>query len=255
MAEKTIFSREENTEALFKKILNDTWACERLQETFSDYISGDDIKEPLSPEKFAGMLLNSYDNRDLSALLMGICQSTVFDLLRNSSIIPYRLNADGKEDPIVMTDENGMLMPEYRKMISDKKYKHFLEIYNDMSKSGAADDMYFARAYRYKHSYRENGTDVKQDVVERAYGVLLIRTFPDTVESGKSEAQAYADIWGIMSSIEKSIPEAFVFYGQGSRIKNGKSCDEMAVLIPDHIFSGNLKRTVRKAKAILYDKE
>ena len=91
--------------------------------------------------------------------------------------------------------------------------------------------------------------------MERAYGVLLIRAFPDTLESKKSEAQAYADIWDVMSGIEKDLPGAFVFYGQGMLIKNGKSFDEMAVLIPDHIFSGNLKRTVKKAKAILYGKK
>ena len=255
MEEKTIFSREENTEALFQKILSDPWSCERLQDTFSDDLSDEDIKDPLSPEKFAEMLLSSYNNRDLSALLMGICRSTVFDLMRNSSIIPYRLNADGKENPLIMTDENGILLPEHRKMVSDKKYKHFLEVYNDINETGIADDIYFARAYRYKHSYRENGTAVKQDVVDRAYGALLVRPFSDTLESKKSEAQAYADIWDIMSSLEKSIPGAFVFYGQGALIKDGKRYDEMAVLIPDHIFSKNLKRTVKKAKAILYGRE
>ncbi|MFR1493316.1 MAG: DUF4866 family protein, partial [Eubacterium ventriosum] len=34
MREGTIFPREEKTEVLFQKILNDTCACEKLQETF-----------------------------------------------------------------------------------------------------------------------------------------------------------------------------------------------------------------------------
>ena len=76
MEEKTIFSREENTEALFQKILSDPWSCERLQDTFSDHLSDEDIKDPLSPEKFAEMLLSSYNNRDLSALLMGSVSAT-----------------------------------------------------------------------------------------------------------------------------------------------------------------------------------
>ena len=38
MAEKTIFPREEKSEALFKKILSDPWACEKLQETFCKYL-------------------------------------------------------------------------------------------------------------------------------------------------------------------------------------------------------------------------
>lgn len=34
MKEQTIFPREEKAEVLFQKILNDHWACEKLQETF-----------------------------------------------------------------------------------------------------------------------------------------------------------------------------------------------------------------------------
>lgn len=34
MKEQTIFPREERAEVLFQKILNDPWACGKLQETF-----------------------------------------------------------------------------------------------------------------------------------------------------------------------------------------------------------------------------
>ena len=34
MKESMIFPREEKTEILFQKILEDPWACEKLQETF-----------------------------------------------------------------------------------------------------------------------------------------------------------------------------------------------------------------------------
>ena len=47
MEEKTIFSREENTEALFQRDPeSDPWSCERLQDTFSDHLSDEDIKDP-----------------------------------------------------------------------------------------------------------------------------------------------------------------------------------------------------------------
>ena len=42
MREGTIFPREEKTEVLFQKILNDPWACEKLQETFCNYLFCDD---------------------------------------------------------------------------------------------------------------------------------------------------------------------------------------------------------------------
>ena len=253
MKEKTIFSREENTEALFNKILSDPWACEKLQETFLNYSSSsDELKDPLSSKDFTEILLNSYHNRDLSAFLMGICQNTVFDLLRNSGLIPYRFNADGKHDPIIMTDDKGELLPEYVTKASNKKYRHFKEVYNEMKLKGVSDGIYFASAYRYRHSYGEEDLNVKQNVVERALGTLITRTFADTLSMNKKEAEVYADIWDIMSMIEKNIPDAFVFYGQGLKAKNSDSYDEIGVFIPDHILSVNLKRNVMKARSILY---
>ena len=121
MEEKTLFPREEKSEILFKKISEDKWACEKLMETFCSYLfSNDGVDLPDSPSstEFAQALFNSYRNRDLSAFLMAICQNTVFDLLRNAFLIPYRFNADGKQNPMIMTDENGMLLPEYNTVIS-----------------------------------------------------------------------------------------------------------------------------------------
>ena len=104
MAEKTIFPREEKSEALFKKILSDPWACEKLQETFCKYLfCSEDEATPLSAPDFTQALFNAYRNRDLSAFLMAICQHSLFDLLRNSYLIPFRFNADGKQNPIIMT--------------------------------------------------------------------------------------------------------------------------------------------------------
>ena len=105
MAEKTIFPREEKADVLFNKILNDPWACEKLQGTFCNSLfCNEDNNFPLSPAEFSQALFNAYHNRDLSAFLMAICQNTLFDLLRNSFLIPYRFNADGRTNPIYCPD-------------------------------------------------------------------------------------------------------------------------------------------------------
>ena len=132
---KQLFPREEKSEILFKKISEDKWACEKLMETFCSYLfSNDGVDLPDSPSstEFAQALFNSYRNRDLSAFLMAICQNTVFDLLRNAFLIPYRFNADGKQNPMIMTDENGMLLPEYKRSIHEREYRHFHEVYTDL---------------------------------------------------------------------------------------------------------------------------
>ena len=84
MENSTLFPREEKAELLFEKILKDPEACRRLTETFYESMDADTDIECgyLPPEKFAYALLDAYKNRDLTALLMAICQNSMFDLLR-----------------------------------------------------------------------------------------------------------------------------------------------------------------------------
>ena len=134
MEGKTIFPREEKSEILFEKILRDPWACEKLMDTFCNYLfCNDDFDCNLSPEEFTKSLLSAYLDRDMSAFLMSICNNTMFDLLRNSYLIPYRFNADGKTNPVIMTGEHGELLPEFRNSVREKDYQHFHDIYTHMT--------------------------------------------------------------------------------------------------------------------------
>ena len=173
MREGTIFPREEKTEVLFQKILDDPWACEKLQETFCNYLFCDDeINSYLSPLEFSQALFNAYHNRDLSAFLMAICENTIFDLLRNSYLIPYRFNADGIENPVIMTDDNGLLLPKYKSKIHEKDYNHFHEIYEKLNNNKK---IYLAKAYRYNHKYTSDNMEMKQQILEKNTGILVIR--------------------------------------------------------------------------------
>ena len=222
MSEKTMFPREDHTEMLFQKILNDPWACDRLMETFNEnLVYNDEFDVSLPAEKFAKALFNAYTNRDLSALLMCLCNNTVFDLLRNSYIIPYRFNADGHQNPIIMTDEHGNPLPEYKHISHDKNYIHFHEIYNDMPDKK---DIYYAQAYRYSH----------------------------TVKLKETEAEAYSAVWDLMIQIEKELPMAYVFYGQDSLVENDKRYDEIGIFLRSSHFLKNLEKHVQKAEAIIY---
>ena len=90
MIEKTIFPREEKAKVLFDKILSDSWAYNKLFQTFCDNLfCNDDSGTEISPLEFTEALFNCYINKDLSAFLMAISQNTLFDLLRNSFLIPY----------------------------------------------------------------------------------------------------------------------------------------------------------------------
>ena len=110
---------------------------------------------------------------------MAICQNTLFDLLRNSYLIPYRFNADGKQNPIIMTDTEGNLLSEYKKTVHEKEYHHFQNVCKEI---GSTQNMFLAQAYRYSHAYASDSMDIKQKNLESCTGVLLIRELPDTIK-------------------------------------------------------------------------
>ena len=123
----SIFPREQRVEQLFDRILRDPLACRRLKETFYESCPETDLMDADSVEAsdkiFANALIRAYQNQDLSAFLMAICGNSMFDLLRNSFLIPLRFNDKGVENPVILTDETGALRDNLPVAVPDKKYK------------------------------------------------------------------------------------------------------------------------------------
>ena len=180
MENSTLFPREEKAELLFEKILKDPEACRRLTETFYESMDADTDIECgyLPPEKFAYALLDAYKNRDLTALLMAICQNSMFDLLRNSFLAPFRFNADGQENPVFLTDEKGNFLREKGIHVSDRDYDRFRRIYRE--KPGVK--MYLAYGYRKRHAYDEATMEVEEYKMGEHIGVLLVYELPNSVK-------------------------------------------------------------------------
>jgi len=108
----------------------------------------------------------------------------MFDLLRNACLIPYRFDADGIKNPVIMTDGQGRLLLEYSSVAHEKEYRHFEEVYQRL---GAGRKMYFAKAYRYSHCY-DSHMEVEQQILEKNTGVLLIHELPDTVKKKETSS-------------------------------------------------------------------
>ena len=127
----TIFPREEKADLLFDKILKDPEACERLMQTFYGEIDSDLelVGGYLPPEQFAKALFDAYKNRDLTAFLMAVCKNSMFDLLRNSFLAPFRFNADGQINPYLLTDEDGNLIQTKEIHVSEKDYNRFKKVF------------------------------------------------------------------------------------------------------------------------------
>ena len=247
----TIFPREEHTQALFREILKDPAACERLMDTFCRSLNSDeDINESVSAKEFAEALFQAYTNLDLSAFLMIICKNTTFDLLRNAFLIPYRFDADGITNPVIMTDEHGELLPEFHRSEHEREYRRFQQAYLSQ---GSPRNMFLAQAHRYSHAYKKDEMDVVHEMLEEHTGVLLIRELPDSVKKKETEAEVYAAVWSMMIEIEKSLPMSFVFYGQDTLTDQNKRFDELGIFLPNSIFLKELEKHIANAEAIIHE--
>ena len=223
---ETIFPREEKADLLFDKILKDPEACERLMQTFYGEIDSDLelVGGYLPPEQFAKALFDAYKNRDLTAFLMAVCKNSMFDLLRNSFLAPFRFNADGQVNPYLLTDEDGNLIQTKEIHVSEKDYNRFKKVFR-----------------------KEKGVKMCEHI-----GLLLVYELPDTVKQQRTEAQAYAAVWDIMMKLQKDLPRSFVYYGQDSLEDEGQRFDELGVFLPIHRFSERLEKSIDTADKIVH---
>ena len=98
MKESMIFQEKKNGN-IVPKILEDPWYAKNWETFCNSCLCGEETDEVFSPDQFSKALFTAYRNRDLSAFLMEICRNTMFDLLRNACLIPYRFDADGIKIP------------------------------------------------------------------------------------------------------------------------------------------------------------
>lgn len=101
----TIFPREEKAEQIFDEILKNPRACERLKDTFFAAIPSAEESEGAGTDipgtVFAAALFNAFMKiKIFSAFMMAVCNNSVFDLLRNSFLIPIRFRQRGGESNI-----------------------------------------------------------------------------------------------------------------------------------------------------------
>ena len=208
----TIFPREEKAEALFGEILKNPEACRRLMDTFNDSLDMADVLDApaVSAQQFAAALFNAYENKDLSAFLMAICQHSMFDLLRNAALIPFKFNADGQPNPVILTDDVGVLLPNNKFAVSSKVYDRFIRVFQKQEKV----KMYLASGCTEISRLRRRLDGCGGVPLQPAFGLLLIYELPDTVKQKVTEAEAYSTVWDIQMKLQHALPRSVVYYGQ-----------------------------------------
>ena len=230
--------------------MKNTEDCHRLMDTFNDSLDMADVLDApaVSAQQFAAALFNAYENKDLSAFLMAICQHSMFDLLRNAALIPFKFNADGQPNPVILTDDAGVLLPNNKVAVSSKVYDRFIRVFQKQEKV----KMYLASGYCKYHGYDEGSMDVVEYHYNQHLGLLLIYELPDTVKQKVTEAEAYSTVWDIQMKLQHALPRSVVYYGQDTLKDGGTRYDELGVFLPLEHFADRLERHVETATKIVY---
>ena len=233
-----VLPREEEVENIFSRILSSDKFCERLVETFYNHLCDDNRYIDPDPRHFAEVLLNAYKNGDVSALLLEICNRSMFDLLKEAYLIPKRFHGKSGENPILLTDVDGKLLEDKKALVTKHEYKKFREIYNSHH-AAPRSKLYLADGYDLVRYYTTD-MNICEKHEHKERGILILYALPDTKKLNLSDAQEYDVIWSTFHEIQKEAFSAIVYYGQETGVKSGKSFDELGVLLPIHQFESKM---------------
>lgn len=245
----TIFPREEKTDLLFEKILANPEACRILTNTVYDELAPDDDGPVryLEPEQFAEAFFNAYTNRDLTAFLIALTGNSVFDLLRNSFLVPFKFDEDGNRNPIILSDEDGNLLEGTGVDVPDKDYERFHNEFRKMEDCR----MYLAYGWRLHHMYEKDTLNVVTQRYDEHFGVLLLYERPDTLKEKESESEAYAALLDMMIALQSELPGATVYYGQDRISDEGSRYDGMGIFLSKHHLVPSFDRKLETVTKIV----
>lgn len=229
-----VLPKEKETEQIFSRILSSRKACERLSEVFYNHLYDDNQYIDPDPGHLAEVLLTAYQNGDVSAVLLELCQRSMFDLLKEAYLIPRRFHGKAGENPVLLTDGAGKLLKNKEASVSGHEYRKFCEIYEKHSPAPQS-GLYLADGYTLVRSYTQH-MDICEKKDSRQRGILVLYALPDTRQFHLTEAQAYEAVLTTFQEIQKTAFSAIVFYGQDTGCRQGKSFDELGVLLPVHQF-------------------
>lgn len=233
---QTVLPREEEVEAIFSQILASPDSCKKLMDVFYDAMDDNHLLEEDDPKHFSKVLFYAYQNGDISALLLKLCGKSMFDLLREAYLIPKRFHGKAGKNPVLLTNPEGELLPEAKKLVSGREYSKFKEVFQSHA-CAPRSKLYLADGYDIVRSY-VNGSDmtITEKRENKRRGIMILYALPDTVKLGLTEAQAYAVVWDTFHRIQKEAPHAMVYYGQETGRKETQTFDEIGILLPIREF-------------------
>ena len=153
-------------------------------------------------------------------MLLELCGRSMFDLLREAYLIPKKFHGKAGENPVLLTDVDGNLLPGKEKEVSGESTRSSEILISYMSVH-PVQKVYLADGYDLIRSYTE-GMQIEETKENRQRGVLALYALPDTCSLGLTEAQAYAMVWDTFHEIQMEAPRAIVYYGQETGVRKKK---------------------------------
>ena len=241
--------RETSPEDIFSKILQSPEACARLQDTFYQHLDENGRVTISQPENFAKILFSAYENQDISALLLALCQRSMFDLLRDAYLVPKRFHGKAGENPVLLTDADGNLLEKAKKSVSHHEFAKFQEVFHSHSRAPRS-RLYLADGYDIVRSFTTD-LEIRETLYNAKRGILVLYALPDTAVQGLSEADAYAVVWDAFCAVQEAAPTAIMFYGQDTGVQREKPFDEVGVLLPIHRFEKKILHYLEEIDGII----
>ena len=131
---KTVLPREQAVEDIFSRILASPEASGKLWEVFYQYLDDEHMLVDEDPDHFlAGTLSRFTRTGDVSDSLLELCGKSMFDLLREAYLIPRKFHGKAGENPVLLTNVEGELLPEAGKMVSAHEYENLKRHLTGMS--------------------------------------------------------------------------------------------------------------------------
>ena len=106
----TVLPREEAVETIFSKF-GFAGSIRTIKRSFYDHIDDDHRLTDNDRDHFLQVLFHAYQNGDISALLLELCGRSMFDLLREAYLISKKFHGKAGENPVLLTDAAGELLP------------------------------------------------------------------------------------------------------------------------------------------------
>ena len=215
----TVLPREEAVETIFSKILASPEASGRLSGVFYDHIDDDHRLTDNDRDHFLQVLFHAYQNGDISALLLELCGRSMFDLLREAYLIPKKFHGKAGENPVLLTDAAGELLPGEK--VSAREYAKFKETY-EHHECAPRSALYLADGYDLVRTYTE-GLNITEEKDNRKRGVLALYALPDTCKTGSDRSTGICRCMGCFPEDSGRSPKSHGILRTGNRSEERES--------------------------------